>query len=231
MNDNKLDDSNNSPVYDTKGGNMYKSLSVAAVMMFLTIGGMLGVAGTQVAEIVPILYAIPVVGVLVFGGAISLGRYLGIKGVKENNNKMAVIGSAILVGAYSIFGGGIMAPFESDIYLPAILITGGITTLITLIAGTYVMSRDEDLSQWKSYAGLLFMGGIGASIVASFIQSAIIVAFALVTLGFVAELVYEIWESTQSNRPPLVNGIGIYVAFAGVFVHILQLVLRALSEQ
>jgi hypothetical protein len=49
-------------------------------------------------------------------------------------------------------------------------------------------------------------------------------------LGFVADLTYEIWRvKEQRYASVLLSAIGIYVAVMGVFVHVLQWVLRIMS--
>lgn len=50
------------------------------------------------------------------------------------------------------------------------------------------------------------------------------------TVGGVDDLVYEIWEMVSARRKPFVNGFALYIAFTGIFVHILQIALEAVSE-
>lgn len=220
-----------SPKYDFTDKGLYASLSLGASMMALTIGGMLVVADTILGELMMTLYQYPIVGVGVFGALLTVGRHLGIKGVKKDSTLQAAIGSVTLILAYSWFGGGILTQYDPSLYNSAILVTGVITIGITLIASAYVYSTDKDLSNWSKYSGILFIGAIVAALIGTFFAPIALAGFALALLGFIADLVYEIWMTSQQNRPAHANGIALYVAFAGVFVHVLQLVLELMASE
>lgn len=220
-----------SPQYDLKDKGLYATLSLGASMMAATVLGMLLIADTAVAELMLTLYQFPIVGVVVFGALLTGGRYLGIKGVKQNSTVQAVVGALILIVSYAWFGGGILTPYEPSLYNPAILVTGAITIAITLVASAYVYSTDKNLAHWSRYSGYCFLGVIVSAFIGTIYAPITLIGFALALLGFTADLVYEVWMTSQKNRPAYANGIALYVAFAGVFVHILQLVLRAMADR
>jgi len=207
------------------------TLSVGAFLMAVTVAGMLLVADTEIARVGSLLFAIPVVGAVVFGALITVGRYLGLRGIGKDSYPIAVVGIAVSVFAYSWFGGAVLTPFPRSLYLPAVAATGAITIAITAVAGAYVYSTDENLEQWAKYSAVFFLTGLGAILVGSFFEPVVLVGFVLVLLGFLCDLVYEIWMTSNENRSPVANGIALYIAFAGVFVHILQIVLRILASR
>ncbi len=98
------------------------------------------------------------------------------------------------------------------------------------MAAAYVYSTDKNLEHWAKYSLACFIGGFAILVVVIFVPELVVVAFGLFLLGFLCGLVYEIWMTSNRNRSAAANGLALYIAFAGVFVHILQLVLRALSD-
>lgn len=222
----------NSPNYGFFDRRTMTSMVIAGAMMLLTIAGMLATANTAPAELVLILYStFDLLGVIVIGIFLFAGRYLGLKGIGKDNFPMALAGSVILIGTYSVFGGAILTMYSGQTYALALGITGLITVAITIIAGAYVYSRDQSFEQWAHYSGVCFIGGIVAVLLGSFFAPILILGFLLFLLGFLCDLVYEIWMTSNNNRDPKANGIALYIAFAGVFVHVLQLVLEMLAER
>ncbi len=200
--------------------------------MIATIIGILIFADTIFADAVLWLYSVGVIiGVIVIGAGLTIGRWLGIKGMTEEVYSLALVGSLISVFTYAVFGGAVVTPYNPDLYIPAIVITGGITTLITIIAALYVFKTDRNLRFLARYSGITFIAGIVAVLFGTFFQPILILGFALFLLGFLLDLVYEIWMITDGGRTPIANGFGLYIAFAGVFVHILQLVIQILASQ
>lgn len=215
------------PDYPFFGRDIWTSIFVATTLMIVTIIGILIFADTIFAHAVLWLYsAWAFLGVVVIGAGITIGRWIGIKGMSGERYRLAVVGSLISVFTYSVFGGAVITPYNPDLYIPAIVITGGITILITIIAAIYVFRTDRNLQFIARYSGASFMVGLVAILFGTFVQPLLILGFALFLLGFLLDLVYEIWMITDGNRTPIANGFGLYIAFAGVFVHILQLVLR-----
>lgn len=219
------------PDYDLTDKGLVTALSVGAGLMVATIGMMLLTADTVLGGLISTIYSVPIAGVLLFGGIISLGRYLGLKGVRDDKTVMAVLGSAILVFGYGWFGGGILHYYSADLYAPAIAVTGGITVAITLIAATVVYATDRNFEKYDQYSGYCFLGVIVGSLFGTVVPLIYLLSFGLALLGFLLNLVHEIWMTSNKNRPAYANGIGLYVAFAGVFVHILQIVLRVMADR
>lgn len=224
------EDSPQIPVWSRE---MRKVVSVGGLLMMATIAMMLLTVDTAIADATLQLFDFFLfAGVIVFGVFIGAGRYLGLMGVDTGNRFIAGVGSVLCILAYGVFGGAILTPYSPSIYIPVLAITGGITSLITLVAGMYVYSTPkEDLSYWKKISGGFFMVGIVAALIGSFISSVSIIAFICFLFGFLTELVYEIWLTSNSERTPTANGIALYIAFAGVFVHILQMVARAYADR
>ncbi|MFW6015539.1 MAG: hypothetical protein ACOCRK_03815 [bacterium] len=220
-----------SPVYDIFSKSMLTTIIFSGFLFLITVGGMLLIADTPLAEIAIMLFSIPILGVIVFGALITLGRHLGIKGIGENKNSMAFIGATTLLFAYSWFGGAVLHIYEVSLYLPGILIATIITLGISIIAGLYVYSTDKDLSHWAKISQILFTIGFILALIGTFFSEIIWLAFLAMLFGFIADLVYEIWMTSNKNRTPLANGIALYIAFTGTFVHILQLVLRYLERR
>ena len=57
----------------------------------------------------------------------------------------------------------------------------------------------------------------------------LVVAGLLFFLGFLVDLVYEVRAVREGRYGTLRSAIGVYVAVMGVFVHVLQWVLRAMQ--
>lgn len=220
-----------SPEYNVFSSDMMTTVGVAAGLMILTIVGMILSANSPLSEFGLMVYNLFwILGVLLFGGLISIGRWIGLKGVSSGSYFIAIVGSLISVFAYSWFGGMVLTMFSVSIYGPVILITSIITILITLVAMAIVYSTDRDLGFVGVWSGGAFIIGIILGLVGSFAESIQIIAFGFFLLGFILDLTFEIWMVSDDRRSPVANGIAVYVAFAGVFVHILQLVAEAYSE-
>jgi len=76
----------------------------------------------------------------------------------------------------------------------------------------------------------MFIGVFVFALIGSLTPTVLIIAFLLALAGFITYLVYEIWEMKQRPGKVYLNSIGIYVAFMGVFVEILQLVIEMYLE-
>ena len=99
--------------------------------------------------------------------------------------------------------------------------------------GTYVYARsDTDFDHYGKIATGAFLVGLVAILAGSFIPIVLLVGFVAIFLGFVFRLGYEMWEIRENHGlNTAMQAIGLYVAVAGVFVHILQLVVRALARR
>ena len=102
--------------------------------------------------------------------------------------------------------------------------------VITAAVTVYVFNTSRSFRGWQKYAGGLFIAGIAVGVVGFFVFTPLVLlAGVLFLLGFLVDLVYEVWAVREGRYGTLRSAIGVYVAVMGVFVHVLQWVLRALS--
>lgn len=225
-----------SPDYQIVSRDMSVSLATAGGLFAITVASMLLFADTVVGSSVLALYEfLPIAGVIIVGLGLTVGRHLGMDGFMGGNMLGGVAGTAITVFTYGAFGGAILTPYDMSIYGPAILVASGITVAISLVAGAWVLNSDRSFDGWDQKAGGAFIGGIVAVLVGSFLPGAIggilmVLGFGLFIIGFTIDLVYEIWSMSSGRRNAMANGFGIYIAFTGIFVHILQMVLESMSD-
>lgn len=218
------------------GIDLGKTVAVGAGLALITILAMVAFVGTPVAGFALWAYTeawgAPFVGLVIFGVGLTAARYFGIKGVAEDNLLVAGLASLLAVVTYGAFGAMILSLYLPALWFKAITITGGITVAITLLAGLYVHRTDKDLSHFAGISGALMLVGLLAYLLYTIvnIQAIALVGFVAILIGFLFDLVYEIWATSDGQRSPVANGIAIYIAFIGVFVHILQWVLMALGD-
>lgn len=204
--------------------NEWKSIGISTGLILLNIAVMAGVAVTPLADMVLALFSTLIVGVIVYGILLSGGTYLAEKGVKEEDMALAGTGIVLLQVGYGSFGGAILGLVPRGSFLPVLAITAGVTAGIAAAAAALVYGTGRDFSSYRRYATYLFIGVLLTALVGTFAPAVALLAFVLALLGFLALLVYEIWETRKSPDKVLLNGVGIYNAFMGVFVHILRIV-------
>lgn len=208
------------------------TMSVATVLISITLAVMPLFANTVVSELVLAVFSYPIVGVLLFGGLLSGGHYLAQKGMEEPLNYVYMsLGSLITIISYGAFGGAILSLYVEQMYLPAMVVTSIITVGISLIIGLVVFGSNKDFSHYWKYASGFFAVTLISSLIGTFYSPILIVSLISALIGFTFELVYEVWRISTGERTPLANGFGFYVAFLGVFVHILQIVIRFLADR
>jgi len=178
------------------------------------------------------LFSIPIVGALVYGVAIVAGQWIAERGVKGGETGLAVVGMGVLQLAFGIFGAGVLrfAPRESQ--LTILVVTAVVVAVITAIIAAYVYARSKTFESWGSYANYAFIGGLVAILIGTFVAPVLLAGFALILLGFLLRLGWEIWKVRDRRGASVtLQTIGVYIAVAGVFVHVLQLVLRYLASR
>jgi hypothetical protein len=210
-----------------------KSLGIATALILLNIAVMWIFAFTPLSALNNLLFdTFFLLGVVVYGAMLTGGLWLAKKGIKNQNNGFAIGGTALIQVAYGLFGAGILsmvlAPSTQAV---ALAITGVITTLIAVFSGLLVFGTSHDFSSWGKYANYIFLGVLGISFVGSFSEALIILAFGLALLGFIVYLIHQIYVTKTRPNTPFLNGIGLYTAYMGVFVEILQLVVRMLADE
>lgn len=219
-------------VQPTVTTNVNKVAGIAAALVVVNVLLMLALSYTPVAELGALLFSNFFVGIAVFLVTVGGGYWLAGKGTKSGSMPLAGAGVALTQTGYGLLGSAILLLAPATLRAPALGITAVITGLVTAVAAVVVFKSDHDFSRWQLYSYVFFGGGFVVGAVAYFAAPAFVaVAGVFFFLGFLADLVYEIWAvKTDQYASDLLNAIGIYIAVMGVFIHILQLVLRVLSE-
>ena len=200
-----------------------KSIGISLALIILNIGMMYLFSFTALSNVNSIVFDFLIFGMIFYGIMISLGYYIGQRGIKNDNISFAIGGVALLLFAYSMFGAGIIGILEQGRFL-VLGVTAGITLGITLIDSIAAYGTDHDFSRWTYYSLVFFVGGLVTGFTGSFSGLFALITFVLVLLGWLCDLMYQIWDMKQEPARTFLNGLGIYVAFMGVFVHILQIV-------
>lgn len=186
---------------------------------------------TPLADLLGVIAGIHGFAVIIFyGGLLTLGNAISETAIERKNYSTAVVGILMLMFAYGTFGAGLLKAFSLDFQILAVGVTAVITTVLALAAGVIVYRTDRDFSKWRWYSFGFFAGVVGFGALGFITPIGFVLAFISALLGFLALLVYEIWEMKAHHNGPLLNAVGLYVAYMGVFIQILQIVLRLLSK-
>jgi len=212
--------------------NLGKITGMATALVVLNIVLMLALAYTPVSSIARLLFSNFFIGIATFVITVGGGFWVANKGIQSGSFPLAGVGVTLIQAGYGLFGAAILTSFaQSGLWIPALAITAVITGLITAVVALVVFKTDHSFANWQKYSWGFFIGGFALGAAGYFISPMLmLVAGVLFFLGFVVDLTYEIW-AVKANQyaSDLRNAIGIYVAVMGVFVHVLQLVLRVLS--
>ncbi|GAB7094308.1 hypothetical protein JCM30237_14600 [Halolamina litorea] len=204
----------------------------ATGLMALNVLVMYVMAATPLARINRIVFSVGIVGALLYGALITGGQMIAQRGFENDSMGMALAGVVVLELAFGAFGGGVLSFLSEGVRVTALAVTGAIVVAMTALIGTYVYLRSDTqfdhYGRWATYA---FLGGLGAILVGTFVPIVSVAGFALIFVGFLLRLGYEMWEIRESRGRPAMQSVGLYVAVAGVFVHVLQLVVRSLAER
>lgn len=221
------------PMYSMFKEGQMKSLGIATGLIILNIAVMWVFGFTPLSTVNDILFGTFLfLGVIVYGAMLTGGSWLAKNGVRDNNTNKAVAGTSIVQLAYGMFGAGIITTLlDPGLQLIALGITGVVTTGIAVLAGLLVFGTGHDFSNWGSYANYIFLGVLVVSFIGSFSGIFGLIAFTLALIGFIVYLVHQIYMTRIRPEKPFLNGIGLYVAFMGVFVEILQIVVRMLARR
>ncbi|QKY21218.1 hypothetical protein B4589_012865 [Halolamina sp. CBA1230] len=206
----------------------------ATGLMLLNVLVMYAAAATPLAQLNRLLFSVPIVGALVYGALITGGQMVAERGFENDSMGLAMAGVVVLELAFGAFGGGVLSFLSEGVRITALAITGAVVVAMTALIGTYVYLRSDTqfdhYGRWATYA---FGAGLVAILIATFVSVGIvgIVAFALIFAGFLLRLGYEMWEVREGRGRPAMQSVGLYVAVAGVFVHVLQIAVRMLAER
>lgn len=211
----------------------WQAIGGATGLMLLNVLVMYVVALTPLATVNQLLFSIPIVGALIYGVAIAGGEMVAERGFKKDSMGVAAAGVVILELAFGMFGGGVLAFLNLSARGTALAITGGVVVLLTAGIGTYVYARSgtqfDHYGTWASYA---FIGGLVAILAGTFFTPLLLLGFLCIFLGFLFRLGYEMWEIRENRGIGVsMQAVGLYIAVAGVFVHVLQIVVRMLAER
>jgi hypothetical protein len=209
-----------------------KSLGIATGLIILNIAVMWIFAFTPLSAVNNLLFGTFLfLGVIVYGAMLTGGVWLAKKGVRTKDNVQAVAGTGLIQIAYGMFGAGIIGMLSASVQAAAIGITGVITTVIAVLSGILVFGTSHDFSNWGRYANYIFLGVLGVSFIGSFSGIFGLIAFTLALIGFIVYLIHQIYMTKTRPNTPFLNGIGLYTAYMGVFVEILQLVVEMLLRR
>ena len=205
----------------------------ASGLMGLNILLLFAFAFTPLAIVNDYLFSIPIVGILVYGALLTGGELLAEKGVHTGDPGLALLGVGLLQVGFATFGAGIIDLLPVDLQVLALGITAVITFGLTALVAAFVYWRsDTSFEDWSMYANVLFIGGTVLGFIGSFATPLLIVTFLCFLLGFFFRLGWEVWRVRERGDLPVnLHAIGVYVSMMGVFVHILQLVVRALARE
>ncbi len=226
-----------SGAYQTHSRHAYPKLRHVALPAGALVGVnvvlMYVVAATPLATLNNVLFSIPIVGLVVYGAALTVGDMIAERGLESGDMGTALLGTALLQGAYALFGGGVvgmLSPAARGVALGVALV---VTLLMALGITAYVYARDKRFDHWSKWSLGAFVVGALLVLVGSFAPIVLVGGFLFIFLGFTLRLGYEIWYVRDSYDPnvPLVHALGIYVAFTGVFVHVLQIVVRMVADR
>ena len=205
----------------------------AAALIAVNILLMYLVAATPLAPLSRAAFASPIIGLLVFGGALTAGNYLAERGLEADAMGMAFGGVALLEVTYAVLGGGILALLSAGNRPLALGVTLVVTVVMTVGIAAYVYLRGGVYDHWNRWSLGAFVVGAVLVLVGTFVPVVLVGGFVFIFLGFTLRLGYEIWRVRDAYDPDrsLIHVLGIYVAFTGVFIHVLQIVARMVAER
>ncbi|QLK27527.1 hypothetical protein HYG81_07975 [Natrinema zhouii] len=204
----------------------------ASALMAINVLLMYVLVVTPLASVNDYLFSFPIIGALAYGAAIMAGQLVAERGVEGGDMGIAFVGMVILQLAFGVFGAGVLrfAPRESQLTILAV--TAVVVAVLTAVIAAYVYARSKTFEHWGSYANYAFIGGIVAILIGTFVAPVLLVGFVLIFLGFLLRLGWEIWKvRDQRSESVALQTIGVYIAVAGVFVHVLQLVMRYFASR
>ena len=209
-----------------------KSLGIATALIILNIAVMWIFAFTPLAAVNELLFGTFLfLGVIVYGALLTGGVWLARKGVRNGDKTQALAGTSIIQLAYGMFGAGIIGMLSASIQATALGLTGVVTTVIAVFSGLLVFGTDYDFSSWGQYANYIFLGVLGVSFIGSFSGIFALISFTLALIGFIVYLIHQIYVTKTRPSTPFLNGIGLYTAYMGVFVQILQMIVEMLLSR
>lgn len=226
-----MSDTAHRDVSATTTRNLTSTMAIASGLVAVNIVLMLVLSYTPVADLGRLVFSNYFLAIGAFAVTVGGGYWLASTALEDGNVPLASGGVVLTQFGYGLFGAAILTVAPTELRVPALGITAVITALITAAVTAVVYNVDHSFERWNLYSGGLFVGGFALGAVGYFVTPLLmLVASLCFFLGFLAHLTHEIWAVKTSAYPgTLVNAIGIYVAVMGIFIHVLQWVLRILS--
>jgi len=224
-----------SPSYEIGGSAFVTAILTAFVLIVGNIAAMWYLGQTQAADFMVWVYTeapfAPFTGLVVFGASLTAGRYFGLKSLSNDNLLFAGAMVLLVEVTYAVFGAGVLSMYSSDLWGPALALSFVVVAGYTVAVTAMVYSTDKSFESWGGYAGGAFLLGIVLVLFQTMLGWTVLgqLAIAAFLIGFMLDLVFEVWQTSSRGRRPLANGMAVYVAFMGVFVHVLQFALQALG--
>lgn len=213
-------------------GREWKAIGGATALMALNVLLMYVFVTTPLAVVNDYLFAYPIVGVLIYGVAIGGGELIAERGVEHGNIGLALAGVALLQLAFGTFGAGVLSVAPQHLQAPILGVTAVIVAVMTAGIGIYIYARSKPFDHYSTWANYSFIGGILAVLVGTFLTPALLIGFVLIFLGFLFRLGWEMWRIRDGRVTEVsLQAIGLYIAVAGVFVHVLQIVMRIVARR
>lgn len=209
----------------------HKTIGIASGLVALNVLIMALISFTPLAGLMDYVFTYLILGVLFFGVLLTGGVWIAKSGIRNQDKTKAFLGTGILQFAYGLFGGGVLSWASPQMYPLVLGITFLITLAISVGAAALVYLTGKDFSHWRMYSTYIFLGVAGMALFGTFLPFFGIITFFLALIGFIVYLIYEIYILREQEATPLMNGLGIYVAFMGVFVQILQMVIQYFIEE
>ncbi len=211
----------------------WKVVFIATALLVINVALMYVLATTPLAALNAALFATPILGALVYGAALLVGQWIAERGVTNGNGPLAFVGLVILQGAFGTFGAGVLSFAPPDLRVTALAITAAVTGALTFLIAVYIYARSKSFDRWSTFSTVSFLLGIVAIAVGTFVAPVLLLAgFVLVFAGFLFRLGWEIWRVRERrDLSASLAAIGVYIAVMGVFVHVLQIVLRLLARR
>lgn len=228
--------SSHAPDYEVFSSQFITAIGVAMLLVAINMLLIIAFTDTQIATGTTWLYTdaplAPFAGLIVFGGALTAGRSFGLQAMKNQNLPMSIAMAGLVQVTYGAFGASIITSYAPNIRGAGLLITLAITTTYMVLVSSVVYATDISFEPCRFISSTLMIGGVISILITSVIGVSLfnLLGFALITLGFMVDMIYEIWHTSNKHISPLFNGFAVYIAFMGVFVHVLQLVLEVLAN-
>ena len=213
-------------------GREWRVVGGASALMALNVLLIYVLVVTPLAAVNDYLFSVPILGVIVYGAAIVAGEWIAERGLEGGNLGLAAVGLAILQLAFGTFGAGVLSFAPRGSHLAILAVSAVVVALLTAAIATYVYARARSFEHWGRYGNYAFLGGIVAVGVGSLFAPVLLLGFVLIFLGFLLRLGWEIWRVRDRRVDSVaLQAVGVYVAVAGVFVHVLQLVVRTFASR